>query len=473
MRREGRPKRSALSHGDEPKMSDVATRTTFDELALASLPEVAGFTGQLRKEAFDAFTSLPMPSQSTEEWRYTDLSRFELDHVPFTGGGGPEDVSRHGVLAAAGRGERAGLQIQLNSQVISTQRATGLVDKGVWFGDLDEAAAEHPDLVEPYLHDLVPLDRHTLHRAARRVPHRGNVPPRPARHGVELPLQTLTYLDADGAAVFPHTLLVVEAGSEVTFIDRYASPDLRRAFSNAITEIHVGDGAHVRYVSIQEWGSGVTHLGIQRATRRTRRHAPDPQHRVRRVPRSRRGRDDPRRARRLQRDARGLLRRRGPAFRPPLDPGPRRAELHQRPPLQGRAPRRRRAVYSGWVHVRPDAQKTNAMQTSRNIVLSSTRRPTRSRTSRSRRTTFAAATRRASVPSTRTRSSTSRAAASPPRGRASDRGRLLPGSARPREDRRGPRGRRARRSHGRVRTEAGAVMGAAQGLRDRPTCPAR
>ena len=31
---------------------------------------------------------------------------------------------------------------------------------------------------------------------------------------------------------------------------------------------------------------------------------------------------------------------------------------------------RSRAVYSGWVHVRPDAQKTNAMQTSRNIVLS-------------------------------------------------------------------------------------------------------
>ena len=113
------------------EMSDVATSTTFDERALASLPEAAGFTGRLRKEAFDAFTTLPMPSQSTEEWRYTDLSRFELDHAPHTDGAGPEDVNRHGVLAAAGSGERAGLQIQLNSQVISTQRATGLVDKGV------------------------------------------------------------------------------------------------------------------------------------------------------------------------------------------------------------------------------------------------------------------------------------------------------------------------------------------------------
>ena len=68
---------------------------------------------------------------------------------------------------------------------------------------------------------------------------------------------------------------------------------------------------------------------------------------------------------------------------------------------------RSRAVYSGWVHVRPDAQKTNAMQTSRNIVLSEhAKADAIPNLGRSRRTTCAAATRRAWVPSTRTRSST-------------------------------------------------------------------
>jgi Fe-S cluster assembly protein SufD len=351
-------------------MSDVATSTTFDERALASLPEVSGFTGQLRKEAFDAFTTLPMPSQSTEEWRYTDLSTFELDHAPFTGGAGPEDVNRHGVLAAAGRGERAGFQIQLNSQVISTQRATGLVDKGVWFGDLDEAAAEHPDLIERYLHDLVPLDRTrftALHAAFRTG---GTFLHVPRDTKVDLPLQTLTYVDADGAAVFPHTLIVVEAGAEVTFIERYASPDLQRAFSDAITEIYVGDGAHVRYAAIQDWGAGVTHLGIQRV-----RVGRDAEFRTLSVGF---GADLARTETEvLLAEPGGFSEQLGVFFADGKQHFDHRSiqdhvasnctsDLLYKGALRDES----RAVYSGWVYVRPGAQKTDAMQTSRNIVLS-------------------------------------------------------------------------------------------------------
>ena len=71
--------------------------TTFDERALASLPEVAGFAGDVRRRAFDEFGSLPTPSQETEEWRYTDLSDLELTFAPYTPGGGPEAVTTHGL----------------------------------------------------------------------------------------------------------------------------------------------------------------------------------------------------------------------------------------------------------------------------------------------------------------------------------------------------------------------------------------
>ena len=110
----------------------------------------------LRADALERFGSMPIPSQETEEWRYTDLSDFDLDFVPFSPGGGPEALNRHGLLeAAAVAGERAGLQIQRNSEVISTQRS-GASEAGVIFCDLDVAAATHPDLVERYLHSLVP-----------------------------------------------------------------------------------------------------------------------------------------------------------------------------------------------------------------------------------------------------------------------------------------------------------------------------
>jgi Fe-S cluster assembly protein SufD len=351
----------------------VSTQTTlpFDEHALAELPEAAGFTGELRLRALREFEAMPIPSQETEEWRYTDLSDFDLDFIPFSPGGGAEAVNHHGVLAATGVvGERAGLQIQRNSEVISTQLAAGLAELGVIFGDLDVAAATHPDLVERHLHSLVPTSRTkflALHGAFRTA---GTFLYVPEGVEVDLPLQTLTYMDADDAAVFPHTLMVVGANASVTFIDRYTSPDLTRAFSDAVTEIVVGDGARVRYASIQDWGSGVTHLGVQRAQV---------------------GRDADLRTLAIgfgadlsRAEAETILAQPG-GFSEMLGIFFADGEQHfDHRTLQDHvAPNCRsdllykgalrdhsRAVYSGWVHVRPEAQKTNAMQTNRNIVLS-------------------------------------------------------------------------------------------------------
>jgi Fe-S cluster assembly protein SufD len=248
-------------------MSDTLTTSGFGRTTLPSSDGQPDFVTALREQALEAFEDLPVPSPETEEWRYTDLTGFDLDFVPFAEGGGPEAVDRHGLLAAAGvAGERAGLQIQRNSEVISTQLGVTATERGIILADLDTAARAHPELVERYLHSLVPADRTrftALHAAFRTG---GTFVYVPAGVTLELPLQTLTYLDADGAAVFPHTVLVAEEDAEVTFIDRFASPDLERALSNAVVEIHAGPNSRVRYVCLQEWGQGVTHLSVQRAT---------------------------------------------------------------------------------------------------------------------------------------------------------------------------------------------------------------
>ena len=353
-------------------MTDTVA-TTFDEQALASLPEAAGFTGPLRKQAFEEFQALPVPSQSTEEWRYTDLSGFALSFDPYTPGGRAANLDEvpDPILAAAGAvGERAGLQVQHNSEVMLTRLDPALAARGVIFADLDAAAATHPDLVEASLHRLVPTSRTkfvALHGAFRTG---GTFLYVPRDTAIDLPLQTLTWLDAEGGAVFPHTLIVVEAGAQVTFIDRYASPPLSGAFSDAVTEIIVGDGAHVEYAAIQDWGSGMTHLGVQRAEV---------------------GRDAELRTLSIgfgadlaRSETEVILAGQG-GFSEQLGVffadghqhfDHRSIQDHVAPNCtsdllyKGALRDHSRAVYSGWVHVRPNAQKTNAMQTSRNIVLS-------------------------------------------------------------------------------------------------------
>jgi Fe-S cluster assembly protein SufD len=250
-------------------MADTLTTSGFTREALPVGDGQPPFVGTLRERGFDLFQTLPVPSAETEEWRYTDLAGFDFGFAPFAAGGRRVDtldgVPAH-VLAAAGEvGDRAGLLIQRNSEPLIAHVDPELERRGVVFTDLDRAAVTHPGLVERHLHHLVAADRtkFTALHAAYRTGGTLVYVPRDVR--VELPLQTLVYADADGAAVFPHTVIVAEAGAEVTFIDRLLSPNLERALSDAVVEIVAGPNSRVRYVCLQEWGEGMTHLSVQRA----------------------------------------------------------------------------------------------------------------------------------------------------------------------------------------------------------------
>ncbi len=249
-------------------LADVATKTGFTREALAALPSSTPFVAELRRRAWDEFEAAPVPSQETEEWRYTDMSDFDFSFAPFTPGARaatldevPEDVQ----AVAGAVGDRSGLAVQLNSEPLIAHLGPDEAAKGVVFTDLDRAATEHARIVDAALHAAVPTARTkftALHGAFRTG---GTFVHVPRDVKVELPLESLTYLRADGAAVFPHTLIVLEEGAELTFIDRYVSPDLERAFSDAVVEIHAGPASRLRYVALQEWGLGVTHLSVQRA----------------------------------------------------------------------------------------------------------------------------------------------------------------------------------------------------------------
>ena len=250
-------------------MAEITTASGFTRNALQDLLDrdpAASITSDARQRAFEQFEGTPMPSPETEEWRYTDLRQFELDQFrPFK----PEpwtttlDQVPQEVLQAVGEvGDRAGLAIQHNSSVVSSHLDPGL---DIHFESIDDALRDHPEITAPYLHHAVPPDRTrftALHAAFRTG---GNFVLVPKGVRVGAPLQALTYVDQEDVAVFPHTILVLEEGAELTFIDRYVSPGLERAFSDAVVELYVGPNAKLRYVSLQEWGSGMTHLSVQRA----------------------------------------------------------------------------------------------------------------------------------------------------------------------------------------------------------------
>src|SRR5207253_1481401 len=86
--------------------------------------------------------------------------------------------------------------------------------------------------------------------------------------GVEVtrPLVSLTWIDADGLDIFPHTLVIAGRGSTATLITAAVSPPGELpVFSDSVAEVMLADGAQGRVVTLQEWGRNVVEVGIIRS----------------------------------------------------------------------------------------------------------------------------------------------------------------------------------------------------------------
>ncbi|MCS6888054.1 Fe-S cluster assembly protein SufD [Chloroflexus sp.] len=186
-----------------------------------------------RREAWAAFAQMNPP-----EWRRTDLSKLDPATIA------PSD----GVHSTA------------------IQWDPALAAQGVIFTTLAAALHTHEALIQKYMDTAVEPLKHKFSALRAALWQDGALLYVPKGVAIEAPLRLIYTLAADGTAIFPRTLVIVEPQASVTFIEEFTSPDLRAgSFAGPITELFVGDGASVRFISIQHWGSGVYHLGGQRA----------------------------------------------------------------------------------------------------------------------------------------------------------------------------------------------------------------
>jgi Fe-S cluster assembly protein SufD len=202
-----------------------------------------------RTDLLERYRALPLPTTRDEHWRFTDLRGFD-----------PEAFAQNGHRAASPAAAESMLEIDVSGLAavsesgIEIQRAP----EGVVFEPLSEA--------EKLLGTLVGSDEkfaaHNLaewkHGLLVRVP-----------QGVELaePLYARVTGSVPDAASFWRVLVIAEEGSRFSFIEEHASatPGLT-GYSNAVAELFVGDGAKLEYVSIQNLSQETWHFASHRAT---------------------------------------------------------------------------------------------------------------------------------------------------------------------------------------------------------------
>ncbi len=168
----------------------------------------------------------------------------------------------------------AGQTVALDSQPYASRLAARWRDRGVLFGSLDRLVIEQGDLVRPHLEADVVNPRAdkfaALHAAAWSG---GTLLYVPRGVAIDEPLHVLSALSSAEKGTekatrvdFGHTLVVLEEGAEATLLAETASGDPAAAGLHCgAVEIVVGRGARLRYVNLQNWGTGVWHFAHQRA----------------------------------------------------------------------------------------------------------------------------------------------------------------------------------------------------------------
>jgi Fe-S cluster assembly protein SufD len=223
-----------------------------------------------RLKAHDLFAALPTPDTRGEEWRYTDIgSLLRLEEL-----GIAEDataVSGIGELPAGLRalvedaGSASAQLMQVDASVVHRELPVELEAQGVIFTSLDQAVRDHGDLVREHLGTAITDEDGKYAALNAALWTGGTFLYVPKNVKVEIPLRSFRWLAAQNASVFGRTLIVAEEFAEIALVEELGSDDAEgQALSNGATEIFAGEGAKVTYVTLQRFGKGVVHLTTDR-----------------------------------------------------------------------------------------------------------------------------------------------------------------------------------------------------------------
>jgi Fe-S cluster assembly protein SufD len=200
-----------------------------------------------RAELLERYQALPFPTTSDEHWRFTDLKGFD-----------PEGFSANGAKTV----ERAGSMIDVETAALAHVSEAGIEIERAPEGVVFEPLGEGHEL----LGKLVGTDeKFAAHNAAEW--RHGLLVRVPAGLELQQPLYVRVTSSVPDAALFWRVLVVAEEGSRFSFIEEHASaaPDLP-GYSNVVAELFVGDGAKLEYVSIQNLSQETWHFASHRAT---------------------------------------------------------------------------------------------------------------------------------------------------------------------------------------------------------------
>lgn len=181
----------------------------------------------------------------------------------------PEDIKntfeRLGIPEAE-RSALAGVGAQYESTMVYHSLKEEWQEQGVIFEDFDVAVQKYPELVQEYYMKCVPANDHKFAALHGAVFSGGTFLYVPAGVKLTMPVQAYFRMNAPNMGQFEHTLIIVEEGASVQYIEGCSAPKYdKRSLHAGCVEIFVKKNARVRYSSVENWSIDTYNLNTKRA----------------------------------------------------------------------------------------------------------------------------------------------------------------------------------------------------------------
>lgn len=241
--------------------------------AVGSRSQSAGepeFLARRRAEAWAHSERTPFPARAEELWRRTDISSLKWDAVLAS-------VEPHLLVRTVAElppalreeigpaSERSALLVQIDSGVVLAEADPDLAALGVTVLPIADAAKRHPALLDLTLGKTVRYDESKFTSLNAALGSGGAFVHVPAGVTVPRPIRIVISRQTSDLATFPNVVVSLGKGSRATVIEEYfSSGEPGPGVNVGVSEVTVGEGADLHFVTLQRWGPNVFHFGTER-----------------------------------------------------------------------------------------------------------------------------------------------------------------------------------------------------------------
>ena len=230
---------------------------------------------EFRLKCLEIYNEIPVP-----DWG-PDISGLDMDHIAtyvrpknnkMQGDWDdvPEEIKNTFEQLGIPEAERkylAGVGAQYDSELVYHNLRKEVEEQGVIYLDFESSlTSEYADMVQEHFMKLVPPTDHKFAALHGAVWSGGSFVYVPKDVDVTIPLQSYFRLNAKGAGQFEHTLIIVDEGAKLHFIEGCSAPRYNVANLHAgCVELYVRKNAKLRYSTIENWSKNMYNLNTKRA----------------------------------------------------------------------------------------------------------------------------------------------------------------------------------------------------------------